>query len=140
MKYLWLLLALAMMCLIWYNSSLPAVESGHLSGWAAGLVLKLTELTGTVAPSNLEHLIRKLAHFMEFAILGLLWCKTFADFRVSNHASTGYILLFCLLIAVLDEYIQLFSLGREGKVMDVLLDFSGSLCAWLWFRIVQWCE
>ena len=27
-----------------------------------------------------------------------------------------------------------------GKVMDVLLDFSGAFCAWLWYRIVQWCD
>ena len=45
-----------------------------------------------------------------------------------------------ILAAVVDEYIQLFSLGRDGKVMDVLLDFSGALCAWLWYRIVQWCD
>ena len=132
MRYFWLLLVVVLTAVIFVNSSLPATESGKLSGFVAQFVAQLSQL--------LEHTIRKLAHFLEFACLGLLWCKTFASFRVSNRTSTGYILLLCLLTAVTDEYIQLFSLGREGRVMDVLLDFSGAACAWLWYRIVQWCE
>ena len=140
MRYFWLLLAVVLALLIFVNSSMPAAASSKLSGFAAQLVLELGRLLDISLKGNVEHTIRKLAHFIEFACLGLLWCKTFASFRVSNRTSTGYILLLCLLTAVTDEYIQLFSLGREGKVMDVLLDFSGAACAWLWYRIVQWCE
>ena len=140
MRYFWLLLAVVVTAVIFVNSSLPATESGKLSGFVAQFVVQLSQLLDIELKGDVEHTIRKLAHFLEFACLGLLWCKTFASFRVSNRTSTGYILLLCLLTAVTDEYIQLFSLGREGKVMDVLLDFSGAACAWLWYRIVQWCE
>ena len=140
MRYFWLLLAVVLTAVIFVNSSLPATESGKLSGFVAQFVAQLSQLLDITLKGDVEHTIRKLAHFLEFACLGLLWCKTFASFRVSNRTSTGYILLLCLLTAVTDEYIQLFSLGREGKVMDVLLDFSGAACAWLWYRIVQWCE
>ena len=140
MRYFWLLLLVVLTAVIFVNSSLPATESGKLSGFVAQFVAQLSQLLDIELKGDVEHTIRKLAHFLEFACLGLLWCKTFASFRVSNRASTGYILLLCLLTAVTDEYIQLFSLGREGKVMDVLLDFSGAACAWLWYRIVQWCE
>ena len=140
MRYFWLLLVVVLTAVIFVNSSLPAPESGKLSGFAAQFVVQLSQLLDIELKGDVEHTIRKLAHFLEFACLGLLWCKTFASFRVSNRTSTGYILLLCLLTAVTDEYIQLFSLGREGKVMDVLLDFSGAACAWLWYRIVQWCE
>ena len=140
MRYFWLLLAVVLTVVIFVNSSLPATESGKLSGFVAQFVAQLSQLLDIELKGDVEHTIRKLAHFLEFACLGLLWCKTFASFRVSNRTSTGYILLLCLLTAVTDEYIQLFSLGREGKVMDVLLDFSGAACAWLWYRIVQWCE
>ena len=140
MRYFWLLLVVVLTAVIFVNSSLPATESGKLSGFAAKFVVQLSQLLDIELKGDVEHTIRKLAHFLEFACLGLLWCKTFASFRVSNRTSTGYILLLCLLTAVTDEYIQLFSLGREGKVMDVLLDFSGAACAWLWYRIVQWCE
>lgn len=140
MRYFWLLLVVVLTVVIFVNSSLPATESGKLSGFVAQFVAQLSQLLDITLKGDVEHNIRKLAHFLEFACLGLLWCKTFASFRVSNRTSTGYILLLCLLTAVTDEYIQLFSLGREGKVMDVLLDFSGAACAWLWYRIVQWCE
>ena len=140
MRYFWLLLVVVLTVVIFVNSSLPATESGKLSGFVAQFVAQLSQLLDIGLKGDVEHTIRKLAHFLEFACLGLLWCKTFASFRVSNRTSTGYILLLCLLTAVTDEYIQLFSLGREGKVMDVLLDFSGAACAWLWYRIVQWCE
>lgn len=140
MRYFWLLLVVVLTAVIFVNSSLPATESGKLSGFVAQFVVQLSQLLDIELKGDVEHTIRKLAHFLEFACLGLLWCKTFASFRVSNRTSTGYILLLCLLTAVTDEYIQLFSLGREGKVMDVLLDFSGAACAWLWYRIVQWCE
>ena len=140
MRYFWLLLAVVVTAVIFVNSSLPATESGRLSGVVAQLVLQLARLTDITLTGNVEHTIRKLAHFLEFACLGLLWCKTFASFHVSNRTSTGYILLLCLLTAVADEYIQLFSSGRGGRVMDVLLDFSGASCAWLWYRILQWCD
>ena len=140
MRYFWLLLVVVLTAVIFVNSSLPATESGKLSGFVAQFVAQLSRLLDITLKGDVEHTIRKLAHFLEFACLGLLWCKTFASFRVSNRTSTGYILLLCLLTAVTDEYIQLFSLGREGRVMDVLLDFSGAACAWLWYRIVQWCE
>ena len=137
MRYFWLLLVVVLTAVIFVNSSLPATESGKLSGFVTQFVAQLAQLLDITLKGDVEHNIRKLAHFLEFACLGLLWCKTFASFRVSNRTSTGYILLLCLLTAVTDEYIQLFSLGREGKVMDVLLDFSGASCAWLWYRIVQ---
>ena len=140
MRYFWLLLVVVLTAVIFVNSSLPATESGKLSGFVAQFVAQLSQLLDITLKGDVEHTIRKLAHFLEFACLGLLWCKTFASFRVSNRTSTGYILLLCLLTAVTDEYIQLFSLGREGRVMDVLLDFSGAACAWMWYRIVQWCE
>ena len=140
MRYFWLLLVVVLTAVIFVNSSLLATESGKLSGFAVQFVVQLSQLLDIELKGDVEHTIRKLAHFLEFACLGLLWCKTFASFRVSNRTSTGYILLLCLLTAVTDEYIQLFSLGREGRVMDVLLDFSGAACAWLWYRIVQWCE
>ena len=140
MRYFWLLLVVVLTVVIFVNSSLPATESGKLSGFVAQFVAQLSQLLDITLKGDVEHTIRKLAHFLEFACLGLLWCKTFASCRVGNRTSTGYILLLCLLTAVTDEYIQLFSLGREGRVMDVLLDFSGAACAWLWYRIVQWCE
>lgn len=140
MKYFWLLLAVIMVCLIFFNSSLPMTDSGRMSGWIAHFVLYLGKILHVNLHGNVEHTIRKLAHFCEFAVLAWIWCRIFVCFHVSNRTSNGYILLFCLLTAVIDEYIQMFSLGRSSQVSDVLLDFSGAFCMWLGYRIWQWSK
>lgn len=140
MKYFWLLLAVAMSFLIFFNSSLPMMDSGRLSGWLAQIVYSASGVLQLQLSGNVEHTIRKLAHFCEFAVLAWLWCQTFAYFHVGNRTANGYVLLFCLLTAVIDEYIQLFSLGRSSQVSDVLLDFSGAFCMWLGYRIWQWSK
>lgn len=136
-KLLWLILLLAFTMLIFLSSSLPMSESGRISGTAASLLQELWHAAGIEQADNLEHLLRKLTHFMAFAIQGWLLYKTFAAFHAGTSAN-GYILLAGLLTAVVDEYIQSFSTGRSSSVNDVLLDFSGAFCMWLSCRIWQW--
>ncbi len=137
-RVLWLLLAVAFTLFIFANSTLPASESGRFSEAVTALLLKLGEMTSISFDADLEHHLRKLAHFLEFAIQTWILCRTFAVFNTSQRTANGYILFLALLTAVLDEYIQLFAHGRGSSVSDVLLDFSGVLCMWLAYRIWQW--
>lgn len=138
MKYLWILLVGCLLAVIYYNSSLPLRQSSELSGWATVLVKFLAQHLDIRLLGDTEHYIRKLAHFCEFALLGLLLCRSFSALGVKNFTATGYVLFFGLFAAVIDEYIQSFSPGRGSMVKDVLLDFSGVFCAWLEYRIWQW--
>lgn len=138
MKYFWFLLAACFVGIIFYNSSLPLRQSSQLSGWVTALTQLLAHHLDIRLTGDVEHHIRKLAHFCEFALLGLLLCHSFSALGVSNRTATGYILFLALFAAVLDEYIQSFSLGRGSRVKDVLLDFSGVFCAWLEYRIWEW--
>lgn len=138
MKYFWFLLAACFVGIIFYNSSLPLRQSSQLSGWVTALTQLLAQHLDIRLTGDVEHHIRKLAHFCEFALLGLLLCHSFSALGVSNRTATGYILFLALFAAVLDEYIQSFSLGRASRVKDVLLDFSGVFCAWLEYRIWEW--
>lgn len=140
MKILWLLLTAVFILFIFANSSLSAADSGRLSATAAAIVMKMGDMVNITFSGDLEHQIRKLAHFMEFALLGWLLCKTCGEFGVARRTGNGYILFIGLLVAVIDEYIQLFSYGRSSQVTDVLLDFSGVLCMWLAYRIWQWSK
>ncbi len=140
MKYFWLLLGAAMVCFIFFNSSLTMTDSGKLSGLVAQFVYSIGKALHISLHGNVEHTIRKLAHFCEFAVLAWLWCRIFVSFHVGSRTANGYILLFCLLTAVIDEYIQLGSMGRSSQVRDVLLDFGGSLSMWLSYRIWQWSK
>lgn len=77
-----------------------------------------------------EHLVRKLAHFCEFGLLGFL----LGTLRKKPTCGT---LLFALLAALTDETIQIFT-GRGPQVQDVWLDFAGAVtgiiaaCLLLW--------
>lgn len=138
MKYFWFLLAACFVGIIFYNSLLPLRQSSQLSGWVTALTQLLAQHLDIRLTGDVEHHIRKLAHFCEFALLGLLLCHSFSALGVSNRTATGYILFLALFAAVLDEYIQSFSPGRASRVKDVLLDFSGIFCAWLEYRIWEW--
>lgn len=140
MKYFWLLLTIAFVLVIFYNSSLPATESKHLSAMLANMLTSLGNIINVQFDANLEHTIRKLAHFCEFAFLSFLLCKLFASFGVQHNLANVSVLFFGLLVAVVDEYIQLSSPGRSGAVKDILLDFSGVFTMWVSVQIWRLCK
>ena len=71
-------------------------------------------------------MLRKLAHFGEFALLGLELAGLFFLNRGRSFKSVCLSALCALAAASADETIQLFS-GRAAMLKDVLLDFSGAL-------------
>ena len=102
-------------CFIFYNSSLPAIESSEVS---EGLTYKLYELLNLKLDFLTFHIfIRKLAHFTEYFGLGLFAFYAFKDYKIS--------LLLSVLVACCDEILQLFVVGRSGQISDVLLDSLG---------------
>lgn len=109
-----------------------SLQSGEVSGDLSGSVLEA--ILGFFMPGVLEspeklelfHLIlRKCAHFTEFMILGVLSSIALKHMKVGykNIIGVGY----CVLIASLDETLQLFVSGRAGRVQDVLIDSAGAL-------------
>lgn len=70
--------------------------------------------------------IRKLAHFIEFFLLGFFVMMSFNSFFKFTFHILGFPLFICLLIPVIDEYIQSFVVGRSSLVSDVLIDFAGA--------------
>lgn len=71
-------------------------------------------------------IIRKLAHFTEYAILGALaFSALWKIGRTKLRAVCAS--LFGLLYACTDEFHQLFVSGRSGQIRDVFIDFSGAV-------------
>lgn len=105
---------------IWGNSLLPGDESGAISD-NVGRILAL--IFGPWV-EQATFLIRKLAHFSEFAILGFLlsW-----NGKLRQVKSMSFPVLLGLLAAMTDETIQRFVPGRGSMVTDVWIDFSGVL-------------
>ncbi len=117
---------------IWGNSLLPGTASGALSSWVKELLSRLLGITAS-DPDTGHGLLRKLAHFTEFACLGVLltWLISMI------HKNLGFVPAGGLLAAGLDELIQLFMPGRHAALTDVLIDMvgvlvgMGVLCLWI---------
>ena len=136
MRKLYGIAALAFTGFIFYNSSLPAPVSDENSYYFVNLVAGINAFLDKPVPlEEMNHYIRKTAHFTEYFVQALLLCNAFQTDRADHKNSRGCILFLSLLTAVLDEYIQLFSPGRSGQVTDILLDFSGGFSGWLSFQL-----
>ena len=75
--------------------------------------------------------VRKLAHLTEFFILGVL---VFFTFRAFDNKNIYLMILLCFIYACSDEIHQLFVVGRDGNVIDILIDSFGSTIAILLFN------
>ena len=76
---------------------------------------------------GLTVLVRKSAHFLEYALLGGLAAAVFHSSAALRWKNVGNLLFPCLAWAVADEFLQTFVEGRTGLVRDVAIDFGGVL-------------
>lgn len=105
---------------IWGHSLIQGPESTNESNLVYELVRPLFVAAGVTDVSTGTFIIRKLAHFSEYAVLGVL-----ARRAGDAAARTRAVLLACVLVPVLDETIQLFVPGRSGNPRDVFIDLAG---------------
>ena len=71
----------------------------------------------------LNRIVRKLAHLTEFTILGGVLYVVLR--RYIEYGTVVKTIGVGIVIASLDEFIQLFSLGRSSQLSDVLIDTVG---------------
>lgn len=122
-KYMWLLCGLfaAWTLMIFTRSMQPAPASNQESE-------AVLELLQRIFPVELTmYQIRKAAHFLEFAVLGVLAQLMVGGLCRSRKRSVLFAVVAGLVIALCDETIQLFVLGRTGQVKDIWLDLSGAI-------------
>ncbi len=122
-------LILATLAFIFSNSALTREESSEQSGRVAEL-LKLILPEDTFLGAVIQKYLRKIAHFSEFALLGIfvtLYSISFCEINKKNILLTA---LFGLLSGSADELLQRFT-GRGSMPLDVLIDLSGFIFAML---------
>jgi VanZ family protein len=143
--------------LLWWNQRYSFAVLGRLCKYWLPLIFWITLIfsasTQLGAPSNtshyfrplmhwlfphmseetfelIHHKVRKSAHFVEYAILGVLvWRALRFDPAFAFYSSRRQFwcaLLFCLFYASTDEFHQIFVPSRQAAVQDVLLDTCGS--------------
>ena len=92
---------------------------------------------------SLHGIVRKAAHFSEFASLGCLTAifarltLGLAGWRSAFLRTAGIPAVFCLLCAISDEVHQIFT-GRGPRVTDVLIDFAGAVSGICLMHILIW--
>jgi len=134
-KIILMILLVTCMILIFVFSSQNASISGDLS---EGITYKIACLTvkdfktfdfekQKEIVEEMHFYVRKAAHFSEYALLGILAFLNAVQYLKTAGKRFLVTLPFCLLYAASDEFHQLFTDGRYGSPVDVMIDFSGSV-------------
>jgi VanZ family protein len=81
--------------------------------------------------------VRKGAHFTEYAVLALLAARAFLPSTRGLLRRSPFAAAFALvtLVALLDEYNQSFNPARTGTIWDSLIDISGGAAALIVFGL-----
>ncbi len=124
----WLLVFL-WMTIIFSFSARPANASNEQSyivgRMVCGIIIPdFNELPEAEKVTHLETInfgVRKTAHVTEYAILGILLAIAMNNKRKTLALTIG------VLYAGMDEFHQLFVVGRSGQIRDVMIDSVGVL-------------
>ncbi len=76
-----------------------------------------------------DFLVKKTAHFVEYAILSFLHIRAFLGSSLLQKKSFILAFLLSLIYAASDEYHQSFVPGKETRVRDDVIDSIGALFA-----------
>ena len=80
-------------------------------------------------------IVRKMAHFTEYLILGILVLQLLSDYTKINKRVLIISFLICYFYAISDEIHQIFIPGRTAKVLDIFIDGTGSLVGIILYSI-----
>ena len=132
---IFLILAVLWMVVIFSFSARPAEQSTGDSRWAGHMIGQLfvpgfedwSDKEQETFAEKVDHPVRKTAHAMEYAVLGLLTAGAYI--RRGTSIRKGILVPWGIaaLYAASDEFHQLFVPGRSGQVSDVVLDSAGVL-------------
>jgi len=124
-------LFLSWLLVIFFFSSQNGGESSNLSNGILSSFLKIIPFS--VNQSIFSFGIRKLAHFTEYAILGILTINLLKNYKEIKWKEVILAGLFCFLYSCSDEFHQTFVGGRNGSILDVFIDTCGA-----WFGIINY--
>ena len=121
----WALVA-ARVLFVWNRSLFAGPDSDAQSLAVVEVLRPLLVGAGVADTALMNHIVRKTAHFLEYAVLGLLLCGTLPASR-----TVGAVLARLALgvgVAGADETIQTFVPLRTASPLDAALDSAGMAC------------
>lgn len=133
-------LSIIWMAVIFANSAFEGETSAMFSDTLVKLFLSVSGWLGKgrviesvqefIKSESFHLLIRKIGHFVEFGILGLLVFSGLGilyNIRQKTLKRLVIALIICTVYAVSDEIHQLFVAGRVFSFVDIFIDFTGVL-------------
>lgn len=115
-----LLLVILWMIFIFVMSSFDATSSSNQSNFIVDIITSIINIKDT---GLLSLIIRKLAHFIEYFILGIL----VINFITRYDKKIIIAILLCIIYATSDEIHQIFVPGRSCQITDIMIDSLGSI-------------
>ncbi len=125
-RFIFLTLSILWMALIYSMSAKTASASTEDSMFITDYIIKFffsnpSEKLLSIA----ENIIRKIAHFTEYAVLSILITLTLKSFGLT-FKKLALAVLISFLYAISDEVHQHFVPGRACRAFDVLIDTAGA--------------
>lgn len=133
-RILFIIMLLLTFFAIFQFSSQDADESGSLSEAVTSKIVDIISKVKTLTPKDklkyvnkLEPIIRKLAHFTMYTLVGIFVMGFFCTFDIRNIYKVLWSLGIGVTYAATDEIHQYFTPGRGPRLFDVGIDSLGVL-------------
>ena len=142
-------LTAALMIFIFYMSAQTSAQSSEISG---GLIEEIAHIINKNYPNlddvakvafieSLQDIVRTLAHFCEFSLLGFLGFYSMY-FTLIGKKILLWSTFMGWIYSLSDEIHQLFVPGRAFQIKDILVDWSGVLLgaalAFILWKFIEW--
>ena len=123
---IWLSLVLVIIATIFAFSSQTGAQSDAVSkGLVVGIIRLLRGNASAATVLRYNGIIRKVAHFGMFALLGIALAGAFRHQNRLPKLLTAIVV--AIVFAALDEIHQVFVDGRGAELRDVLIDSAGAV-------------
>ena len=120
LRVILIILIILWTCLIFSFSSQDGGESSGFSRKFVEFFVKDPELVNKIEPY-----VRKLAHFSEYGLGGVLFVSLFSTYEWTDRRKITTSILVGVWYAIMDEIHQLMVPGRSGALKDVYIDSLG---------------
>ena len=129
---LWMLVIL-WAAMIFFFSAQPAAQSNKSSTGFTKKVVRILDVADRLSEKeietiadNLNHFVRKGAHFCAYALLSILIYLLLREYGFRNIHAMIFAVTLSGLYACSDEFHQTFVAGRAGEMRDVGIDTLGA--------------
>ena len=120
LRVILIILIILWTCLIFLFSSQDGGESSGFRRRFVEFFIKDSEVVDKVEPY-----VRKLAHFSEYGLGGVLFISLFSTYGWTDRRKITTSILLGVWYATMDEIHQLMVPGRSGAIKDVYIDSLG---------------